>query len=174
MNCAQFQRAWMEHWDGESVQPADRTKALTAHRESCPACEREIHALERLRASLQADPEPRAPPDLAARALAQCIVAPPPRTPHRGWLGWVAAVVLASLVLGCLLVALQLPSQQRAVSLGVLRAGPVQMDIREARALATVGRAAHRAERARMRAASAVGRAIRLGRLGQLRMKEEL
>lgn len=168
MKCAQFQRAWMEQWDGEPGRPASGVSpALAEHLAACAACERETRALASLRETLRADPEPVAPPYLAALALAQCVTAPAPRSPQRWRWGWVPALTLGGAVLACSLVAVRMPWQRSVVktplSPGMVTKAPAQMNAREARALAALGRAAHRAERARMRAAAALGRAVRLG-----------
>jgi predicted anti-sigma-YlaC factor YlaD len=172
MNCAQAQRAWMEQWDEEAT--SDGTRLLADHLARCPACEQETRALATLRETMRADPEPHAPPDLAARALAQCVVAPAPRATVRRW-RWLPALSLAGVALVGSVVVFRPQGHPTTVrtklSTGVATTAPVRMDARDAQALAAVGRAAQRVERAQMRAASALGRAIRLSQLGT---KEEL
>jgi predicted anti-sigma-YlaC factor YlaD len=166
----------MEQWDGEAANLGSGvTQSLTDHLAHCPACERETRALATLRETLRADPEPCAPPDLAARALAQCVVTPAPRAAATAGRRWLPALSLAGLALVGSVVVFRPQGPQTPVqtklSTGVAATAPVRMDARDAQALAAVGRAAQRVERARMRAASALGRAIRLSQLGT---KEEL
>lgn len=166
MKCAQFLQAWMEQWDGEPGRIASGVSVeLAAHLDGCPNCEREIRALTRLREALQQDAEPQAPPNLASRALAQCVMVPATTQRRHRYAGWFPCMALAGLaVVGVFALA-------RMPQLGVKATPepPIQRveaflsptQAREMRALATLGRAAERAERARLRAANALGRATR-------------
>lgn len=158
MTCREYRASVAAELDGE--RPVLSLEQREAHAARCPECATEGRRLLALRRALQAWPDAGAPPGLAERALARCVVTARPQVHRAGW--WpAAAVVVAAFAAAMVWVR---PASAPAPP------PPAALSARDAYALGALSRAGAHVALAWERTRVSLDRVIELQELGRKRL----
>jgi predicted anti-sigma-YlaC factor YlaD len=158
VRCTEYRAAVAAELDGE--QPGLTVEQRQAHAARCPECAAEARRLMALRRTLQALPEVAAPPDLAERALARCMVEPRPRRRRAVWWPVAGALAAASTAVALWVMPISGPAPKP----------PAALSADERYALEALGRAGARVASTRDRTQQILERVIELQELRRKRL----